>query len=105
MSTHLDNHIRPLYQETISALDYIYKPIKNRKKKMKTMKLSINGLQLLATEEMTENTGGSVLGVLAILAVAALATSCVNVDKSTNITIVEGNQTNVDTDLSVIPAK
>ncbi len=72
---------------------------------MKTMKLSINGLQLLATEEMTENTGGSVLGVLAILAVAALATSCVNVDKSTNITIVEGNQTNVDTDLSVIPAK
>lgn len=72
---------------------------------MKTMKLSINGLQILATEEMTENTGGSVLVGLAILAVAALATSCVNVDKSTNITIVEGNQTNVDTDLSVIPAK
>lgn len=23
MSTHLDNHIRPLYQEIISALDYI----------------------------------------------------------------------------------
>lgn len=72
---------------------------------MKTMKLSLNGLQLLATEEMAENSGGSALVCLAILAVAAIATSCVNVDKSTNITIVEGNQTNVDTDLSVIPAK
>lgn len=31
MSIHLDYHIRPLYQETISALDYIYKPIKTKK--------------------------------------------------------------------------